>query len=236
MKRLLVILLVWIALAAPAFAIGTPVQIAAGNASSGSTVATSADAPIGSYVIVVVYASTSPNTVSSLHDSAGNCSSAYNLAIAENPSSVSGVSIYYCRVTADLPSGGTFTATTTGSSYDLFAFYVPNVSGSVDQTVGNGTSSAVTSIGVTTGTLAQPSEIAIGTLATNNSLGTFTEASGFTSFTTAQNSNFRVAYRIVSATAAVTYSPSWSTSRSPTAAVATFKATPPFLPLSYVIP
>ena len=131
-------------------------------------------------------------------------------------------------VSETLTVSSTITASwTTGAKPAMAAISVSGLDLSapldITGTINTGTG---TSASVATGTLAQANEIVIGALSYNNTPGTFTEASGFTSLTQptqGSNDNTRWAYQIVAATTTVTYAPSWVTSRAFGANVYTFK-------------
>jgi hypothetical protein len=193
---------------APQAAISAPFQIGTGSSGSPVTVTTSAAAPVGTLIVVVV--GHDFNTVTSVVDSASN---SYSSA-----SNVSGdrLSIFYCIVTTNLPSGGTITVT--GSNSSPASVTALGVSGVVASspldavgTTATGTSNAVTA--VSTGTLAQASKIVIGAVGVYGATTGFSAGGSFTAIggENANNTGAFAAYLIVSSTASVSWSANFTT-------------------------
>jgi hypothetical protein len=229
MKKTFCVLATWLGLTFPAFAVcGTPTQLFAGsNLTSGNPQTTTADAPIGSLIVVLIAAWNSSNgTVSSVTDSAGNT---YTLA-AQGAATV-GIpypsAIYFSSNTPnDLPNGGTITVTNSGAVNQSYgAWSVSGCNGGLDtHTTGN--ASGVTSSSLSTGALAQANEIVFGTTSTAGSLSGLANSAGFTEIAFAPSGNAMAgAYDVVSSTSSVTYNPSWSGSITVAQVLASFKAT-----------
>lgn len=205
------------------------------NRNSGSASgATSSDGPIGSLIVVCISAKSS-GTISTLTDSGGN---SYSLAVAVSATGGGTTDIelwYSLNTTHDLPSGGTFTATTSGGGQYFVngAASISGCNGGLDNT-NTAKPGAVSSFSLTvpsSGSLSVPNEIVMVCFIPSGSAiaGTYTEGAGFTELTgspVSNNSGCDFAYNIVSSIAAVTWSPSW-TVNSPniSAAVATFEIT-----------
>lgn len=191
-----------------------------------ATAATSADAPAGSLVCLVVSVqANSAATVSSVTDTATGGSNSYSQIVSKTGGGGFQTTALWCSVTThDLPSSSTFTATLSNGalSYSPFGFY-SNATAGTDQT-NSGNCSTCTTVSLATGSLAQAAELVIANLEPDNAPGTYTEASGFTSLNPSQNATFGdIAYQITSSTSAVTFAPSWTNSRNPTVIIASFK-------------
>lgn len=192
---------------------------------SGGTAATNHDAPVGSLIVAFVTGwGTANASISTLIDSAGNTYTqlAQNTAVA----GIFNGSIWICaKSTVDLPSGGTFKATTSNAStYAIMAYSVSGANGGADKN--NSTTATSTSTSLATGTLTVPSQIVFACLVFNAAEGVFTEASGFTTlahFGTGGGHSF--AYQIVSATTTVSYAASWVSSVGYALAIGSVEAT-----------
>lgn len=193
------------------------VNVVSGLPSTG----TSVDAPAGSLIVVALLNQVQNQGVSSLVDSAGNTytqaeSSALSLSYYST-------SIWYCSNTLnDLPSGGTFTPTTTGgATVFIQAVAVSGANGGLDQTATENVTG--TGFSLSTGALASASEIAFGAWNPSNLFGTYTEGAGFTTII-ADNGFIVFSYDIVSTNTAITWAPSWTSSVAASPVLATFKA------------
>jgi hypothetical protein len=224
MRRLSLLLAIaaWLFAALPAAAqsvpsnanIGTKYQGA--GTSTTNVITTGSDAPIGSLIFdAIIYNGTT--TVTSVADSASNCSSAYT---AENSVQLGSkrVAFYYCLNTAnDLASGQTITTTWGASTaaHGTMAFLVTGAAASsiIDTTArasanGTGTSASMT---VTTGAA---NVMALACVAVTGETTGFSEAAGWTTITPAllnsSNLGEHCATQTVASIGSVSYAPSWS--------------------------
>ena len=174
------------------------------NLASGTNFSTTADSPAGNCIIAILRTNLT-GTASAVNDSAGN-----TYALAD--SSVGGgngthLYFYYCANALHLPSGGTINATTT-QNYNAIVISVSRLTATPLDKTGNTAFGTATSTSVATGVLTQATEFILGAVNTGADPGAWTEAAGFTS-----NANSSIgqhsAYKIVNATSAVTYAPSW---------------------------
>jgi hypothetical protein len=220
--------------AAPAYAsvtIGTPVQLGAGTSTANANtvqITTGANASAGSTIIIAAGATVGANAPQSVVDDAGN---SYTLGTAAGSGSVK-LRFAWCFYCAALPSGShiTITYATTNTNPRLAAAISVTGLNNLDLdgagatgTGGGGAGSLAT---ITTGTLGQASELIIAATDINTGASdTFTEASGFNSNTSALSGGaLRWAYKIVSATTAVAYTPTLATSRAWSVQYETFEA------------
>lgn len=174
---------------------------------------TTVDVPPGSLLIIGVADSVVATTsISSCTDGTAN---SYAPAQTGYSSTTFTLNVYYSYTTIDVPNGSTIKCTFSSTSgykmIDAVAFSgmasSPLDSGSVPTpTFGTGTATSIT-----TGTLAQASEVVFG-IASTGTGETFTQTSGFTSLGTAPSRATNFAYLITTTTTAKTYSTSFGTS------------------------
>lgn len=194
-------------------AIGTPVQLGATTAGAGSTtlvLTTSADAPVGS-LIVVLAAMSNNGSLTSVVDSAGNS----YVAGALINNTVGKMKPFWAFSTVDLAAGGTVTATYAGTTGVKLIAAVAVAGIAARDAQAAGASGSGTTPSIASGVLGWPNEIVFGICDISGAASdTFTEASGFTANIAALNTDaLRWAYQIVSASASVTYAPTLGTSR-----------------------
>jgi len=194
------------------------------NFPSNTQITTSVDCPIGSLSVAFLSSNnvdTSPATVSDGH------SNTYTKAIQSAATAALYTSaIYYSsNIANDIPSGSTVSESTSGGYFVAATVCIANANSGVDVTNSLAQASAVSSFSLTTGTLAQPTEIVLGGFTPSSGWATYTEATGFTPILTGSATiGMGVAYKIVSATTSVADNPSGaSSSGTLTAVVASFK-------------
>ena len=202
-------------------AIGTPTLILNDitvRATNVSTAGTTSTATTGSLIFCSIAGQTQ-GTVTTLIDSGGNT---YTFAARSN--AFHDIEHWYCLNAKQLPSGGTFKATTSaGGGYFLRGVaFVSGATGGYNTSASASTSGATT-LTMTTSALAVAEEVAFASV-NWNSFTTFVvdTTDGWTNMiTTAQNGPF--AYNVRSTTAAVVWKPSWTPSQSLDCLVTTFK-------------
>lgn len=176
--------------------------------------------PAGTLVIVVAGYRSGSAISSCGPDSAGNTYSAGAVTL----SNTTGVRIFSSVLANDLPQGGTITVNYAAAANQkmVIAMSVTGMSSSPFDQGATFTGTTATP-SATTGTLAQADELIIGVVGMNgNSLSA--EDAAFTNFATASLSSIlHVAYRIVSATTAVAYAPTWGASVAAAEMVQAFK-------------
>jgi hypothetical protein len=208
-------------------AIGTPVAlIGAQNRPSGGHNTTTGHAPVGSLIVVLLFAWTGVNgAATGVTDSAGNT---YTLAVQDPATASIGYpcAIYYCNNSAnDLPSGGWIASTNSGATnFSIAAYAIPGANGGLDVAM-SAHNAGATTLSLVSGALASANEILIGLMATTSNFGTVTEPGGFTLLSGFPIGGQDAAYEIVSSNASVTYNPSWTNSVACAAVLASFKAT-----------
>jgi len=215
--------------------IGTPTSIGTVTSATGNTasivITTSANIDATNLVVVFVHIpSDALITVSSVSDGTNTYAKAAAIDNGANFDS----EIWYKEGATAVGSGGSITitlsGTTTGNNgYGAEAVKVTGIAttSALDKTATQNASTASPS--VTTATLSQADEIAFGTSMQGNGLTTYTEAATFTNlFNVTPGAINRAGdgYKIVAATTAVTYAPTFSASRSTQTVLATFKAAP----------
>lgn len=208
-----------------------------GGASSGVGVATTADAPIGSLIVVIVDSNPANFGVIGVSDSVGNT---YVQAVQNvTTSGVFNTAIFYCSdVPNYLPAGATIAVTVDagGSNFGFQAFAVNNANGGLDQTV-SFVSGSANSISLVTGQLATASEIVFASANPSNTASALLDAIGFTTIEGGLGALGIMSDAIVNSVAPITYNPSWTQLRTIGAVLATFKAgRPGFLPVADGIP
>ena len=211
-------------------AIGTPVELgvhAQGTASTSNVLTTSAAAPAGDAIIVIIQLPITATTTPTVADTASN---SYTVTTPQAFGVTGKLCVARCANPAALSSGSTITVSWSGSGKSTIG--ACSVSGldptaplDVTGTTVTGTGASAT---VSTGGLSQADEIVFGMVATSGTAGAFTQATGFTAFSSigvgTGNIETRWGYKIVSSTSSVTYNPSWATSRIYGANVYSFKA------------
>lgn len=206
-------------------AIGTPVQLtgtsAGTNSGSAAATTTTVDAPIGSLIVVAGTTGSINCTLTGLTDSAGNT---YAIVQASAQSLNFGGGLQWVITSVDVPSGSSFTATTSSGQWYLGGSWkVSGAQGGIDKSF-SGTTNNVANISQATGTLASASQIIFGHVALAVS-ATITESTGFTNLIGAGASGFNsTGYDIVSATTTVTYNPSWTPNEAAQWALLSFQA------------
>lgn len=211
--------------------IGTPQSLGTSNASVGAvsttTLVTTANIVAGDLVVVCVNMNTN-NSVTAASVSDGT--NTYTKAIGSGLyGGVSEATLWIKANAAAVSSGATITITlsaaTTGT-LNGFAVCAGRVTGLVtiptDKTSA-GTAGAGTSATTTTAVLSQANEIGWGGGGMIAASGTYSSASGFTNLNHTENltSNTFAAldYKIVAATTAITYTPTWTVAGARAAAV-----------------
>jgi hypothetical protein len=182
-------------------------------------VTTSAAASAGDLVLVVCHGGSS-NAATSCTDSAGNTYTALGTVSVGTRR----VTAFWSRIASEIASGGSVTITYSSATGVKFgAIYKVSGTASSPADIDGGTGASGTSStnpSITTGTLAQANEIVFAWTVVIGDAGSdsFTQAADFTALTGvtlagASGGVLRMAYRIVSATTAVTYAPTLGTAR-----------------------
>ena len=139
-----------------------PVQVANNSTYGPSTLATTANIPAGSLIIVYVNCSTTNSTVTGMSDGGLNT---YSTAIATTANAaVYGSTIFYCINCNAVPSGTTFTATGTagtGPWWPINIYYVLGANGGMDIHVTQNGTTAGLSLSQASGALAAPGELIV---------------------------------------------------------------------------
>jgi len=197
--------------------IGVPVSLGATSAAAGSAtlvLTTTADAPVGTLIVVAVGYKNN-GAISSVSDSAGNTYTGNTQTSSSNGS----IRLFWTIVATDLPQGGTITATysATANNKLLIAANVSGIAASpADATVGatgTGTAPSVTS-GTLNAAAATAGEIVFG-VGEAAASETWSAEGGFTALATVNQSttsSLHLAYQTVNATTALTYAPTINTS------------------------
>lgn len=221
MRRLFaLVLLALLGFAQPALAISNPVALGT-KSNDGSTtdvITTSTnDCPVGSLAIVLAGYSTIADTLSSVSDNSSGGPNTWTV-IDNTTRTGLGLGIAYSNVAHDIAIADTITLTFAGSTASG-ASAICVVSGIVSSSpldTHNHTSTGTTSpaSSVSTGILAQASELVLGNVTTSNSTtNDFTVGGSFTeigTFDGAIGADVSFGYQIVSSTASVDWAPSWS--------------------------
>lgn len=202
----------------------TATLIGTGNNVSGVT--TTSDCPIGSLIVVALNDFSQQNTDFSgatISDNATGGSNTYAFA-GQSPSQAGVVrsALFYSSNTAhDLPNGGTITGPV--ALEVMQAACITTFSGGFDQTAGAVNNTAVTAITVTVPTLAQATEIVVGTATSNANFVGVVEGNGYTRIATTLFADF--AYLFAASTTPPAYNPNSFSSDKNSGVIATFKAT-----------
>lgn len=210
-------------------------ELASNDVGNGASLTTGADTPVGGCNVVVVDTHFAPENFTSVVDTATGGSNTYTKAVSvqEGVGSVpSAVGIFYTSggSTHDLPNGGTITVNTDNNTRSVIAAYtITNAFCTLDKINSTVAVSGAT-FSLASGTLTSVKEVVFtGFNTTTNTVSLLVESSGFTTNTFSSNAaNFLglgndAAYKIVSATTSVVYTPSWTGSAVPGAVIATFK-------------
>lgn len=215
--------------ATPALAaIGTPVFLGSRNLGNNglNLVTTGADCPIHSLVVVVVAFANPAATITSGQDDSGNT---YQTPIDSTAGTSIGLGIVYAQnTTVDIPLGANITANfSTTVTTQISAICVSGIAttAALDTHAHTSTGLAATSASVvSTGTLAQASELIIAVVVGNNALGTVTPSGSFVnSGTVSASPGSQIMYQIVAATTTVSSTPGWGSSSNYVSDILSFK-------------
>lgn len=215
-------------LASAVHAAVTQTQLGTGNGTTTAVITTTAAAPTGSLVVVVVSVLTSNIAVSTVVDSALNCTTYTaldNTPVASRPT----VAVFYCANTgSNLAIGATITVTVPSTDQvAATAFALSGMSttpADIHAKQVNG-ASGTTATATPTGTLGSTYEVVVGALALNGTSSAFTPNAGFFSIggVSSANGSAYAATLVACTTATVSFTPSWTTSRAYMSDVVSFK-------------
>jgi hypothetical protein len=229
-KLLARLLTIWLTLV-PSLALsaaGTVTQLGTAASTTTAVLTTGATINAGDLVVVVATVATTGVAVTSVVDSALECTTytaMANAPITSRPTSA----VFYCANAAGMAGGGTITATV--ASTDKIAITAFSLSGmsstpadvSANQVNGaSGTSATSTA----TGTRAQKYELIVGTLALAGNSSAFTPTTGFTNIggtASGATGSVYAAYLVTCATATQAWAPTWTTSSAWMSNVVSFK-------------
>lgn len=216
--------------------IGTPVAIWPTNTSDGHildgaspTHKSTVDAPIGSLICAFLGPWNNNTTVSTFGDGTAN---SYTLFQPPATTAMEGCTLAYSFTTVDVPVNSSFTATTGDGGGYFFsgAFKVSGIvsSSPLDTSQKTITAVAGTSLSLSTGTLLQPGELIVAFAnSVSATFGASLDVAGFTTYdpNVEGSFSFTISYRInpVPATTSITWNPSWPTSATYAAVLASFK-------------
>lgn len=192
---------------------------------SGSTVATTADSPKNSLLVVICSNESPDSALTGVTTSPAN--TFMQAAQSTTTSGYYNTAIYYsANLSADFPSGSTITCAASGHSYAIAAFSVnDNNASPLDKNASSTVNS--TTVSISTGTLSAAKEAVFATSSWSVGISSFSEASGFTQITgsptTYNSAGYDVAYKATSSTGSVTYNPSNATTNNIAAAIASFQ-------------
>lgn len=209
--------------------IGTPVSLGTNTSTgvqSSNQLTTTAAIPAGAFAFAVVEINSNAAipTVASLSDGTNS----YSKVVGITPTGNIDWELWACPNCAAVGSSATLKATWSGSNggagaaHSIQAGYVTGlITAPNDTSVADSTHTATPS--VSSGTLAQAVEIAIGCAYGETTL--LTDGAGFTNLSnTSQSGNVcRLSYQVVSSTASVTFAPTWSGAANQNVLLATFK-------------
>jgi hypothetical protein len=229
LTRLLVFLCAVVLAPSAALAVaGSPVQLGTANGTTTAVITTSADAPVGS-LIVVASVATNAIAVSSVADNVSNCSSAYtaldNATVASRPT----IAVFYCPNTAnDLAIGKTITVTVPSTDkVAATAFALGGMATSPADTHAHSSNGAsgTSATNVSTGTQGQAYELIVGALALGSTSSAFTPGGQFSSIggLSSSNGSAWAAWTISCSTVGQSFAPSWTTSNAYMADIVSFK-------------
>ncbi len=211
-----------VAIAAP----GPFTQLGTCSGTTTCVITTGAAAPAGSLIVVIAAVGTSNIAVTSVVDSAVNCTTYTaldNSAVASRPT----VAVFYCANVA-LANGGTITVTIPSTDVtSATAFAIGGMSttpADIHAKQVNG-ASGTTATSTSTGTLSQSYEVIVGALALNGTSSAFTPGSTFTSIGGVSNADGSAyaAYQATCSTVGQAFVPSWTTSRAYMSDIVSFK-------------
>lgn len=220
--------------------IGTPLPLGAGTgfAATTATLTTATNAaPVGSLIVVFARYTTVADTLSSVADSAGN-----SYTLLENITGTGiGIGIAYCAgSTVNLPVGGTITGTFAGATNSTITSGVVSNAASVPVDAHNKTSqglAATTTGAIATGVLTQADEVIFSFTGTVSTGTPWTDDAAFTVLTGAISASHRVSYKVVSSTASVSATTTWSGANNYVCDLVSFKgSTATFVPYTSVYP
>ena len=208
--------------------ISAPVALGTATSTASTTtlvITTTTASAAGACIVVAVGWVNVATTLSSVTDSAGN---SYTVGTLASGTNTRGYFAFSPNAKALASSGTiTFTFALAVAIKGACAVSVAGLSSAPADTEGAGATGTSTLPTITGATLAQPDEIVFGfTVVNAGNADAFIEASGFTSNASALPSGcaVRSGYKIVSATAAVTYAPTLGTSRTWVTQIKSFKA------------
>lgn len=194
------------------------------------TLTTTATAPAGSTVVVGISLDTGNGvTVASVSDGTNTYTKIDGTGLIGGKSEVS---LWYSpTIAAPLASGSTITVTfgssSGASSCNIAAAYITGLAASPLDKFGHVSASSGTSVSISTATLSQATEIAIGFGGDISGLGStvYNGASGFENINKSSSSNGVTAldFKVTHATTAVAFGPGWGSAIRMGAVVATFK-------------
>ena len=202
---------------------------AAANSNAPTAATTTATVPIGSLVLFAAYPNTTGTTITSVTDQGTGGSNTYTVVPVTATAGVTGATVaYVASTTHTIPSGTTFTVTTSdGSQYNpRGAWFSTAYSGGCDESNFATTATVATAVaGLSTGTLTNAADLAFGYVAP------FASTSG--SITTPSspwinlynNGHTHFDYALPAATTSLAYAPTWTTSSNYSAVLLSFKPT-----------
>lgn len=208
-------------------AIGTPTVIANNTngaaIGSGSSLATTVDAPVGSLIVFVIFANNANASITSVTLSSGD---AVTQAVQPTVSpSIMNVAIFYALNTAhDLPISGTITVNTSAGFWRAACYAVSGANGGLDKTNSAVMTTASLAASLATVGLGASSEIAFAGIYVTSTITGWTEGVGFTTQVNPNVNRPGVSTDIVSVPTAITWAPSWTGLSTYSAVIATFEA------------
>lgn len=200
-----------------------PVLLGSNFTNSSNTVAITAGAIIaGDLVVVGICINAGVATVSSVSDGTNT----YVKAVSATTTNGSGEIWYKENAAAVASPTITVTISTSSLAITAVAARYPDggLTSTLDKTASNNSVSS-NGLSCTTATLAQVQEIVFASANTGVTGGTITTSAGFTTLGVNNSGTCRVMldYQLVTATTAITYSPTWSTASKAVILQATFK-------------
>lgn len=218
-------------------AIGNPVSILAPVFTSSvgpfTTSGTTANAPVGSLVVLCFGAFGATPSITTVTDSASNTYQAAVVSAFDSASPGLVVAMWYGFVTTALPIGGTFTINggwaTASGMYIEDIMSISGLTGVLDATNSTVSATGVTNVSLPVGPFVTNNEIVIALLAsTLHGISSYNEGSGFT--TQALTNAAVDSWQIVSSGSPVTWNPNWTGSVNIAAVIASFSGTPTLYP------
>lgn len=186
------------------------------------------DCPVGSLAYILTGYTTIADTLSSVTDNSTGGPNSW--VVIENKTTTGiGLGVAYAVVTHDIAVGNTITGTFAGSvTSEIYGTCVPSgvVTVSpldISNKSQNGLAAAAAA-SVSTGTLAQPVEILMGTLATAADSGITTAGGSWTNLGRSTSTpGLMTSFQIVSVTTTVAWAPTWVTNNNYVTDISTFK-------------